>query len=127
MTDLVYLASPYSHPSPGVRQARFEAVCQAAAQLMALGRLHVFSPIAHTHSIAEAGNLPTDWAYWRAYDYTMLQVCARVIVLALDGWDESAGIRAESAIAQQLGLPICVLRPEEVEAYCRARPAERCG
>lgn len=110
-SSLVYLASPYSHPDPLVRESRFQAVCKAAAHLMGAG-LHIFSPIAHTHPIALAGSLPGDWEYWKAYDETMLAACGALVVLALDDWQQSKGIREEEKIAHRLLLPTLYTGPE---------------
>jgi hypothetical protein len=102
---LTYLASPYSHPDPAVREARFQAVCKAAAEMMAEGRM-VFSPIAHSHPIALAGALPLDFQYWEAYDRTMLAACTDLTVLTLDGWHKSRGVMTEWQIALDLHMPI---------------------
>jgi nucleoside 2-deoxyribosyltransferase len=83
-----YLASPYSHDDPAVRLQRFETACRAAAILLRNGVL-VFSPIAHTHPIALAGDLPLDWAFWQRFDREMIAACDEVIVLCLDGWASS--------------------------------------
>jgi hypothetical protein len=100
---IVYLGSPYSRPNPVVREARFQAVCQAAAHLMKAG-LHVFSPIAHTHPISLAGSLPDDWEYWQYYDEAMLSTCRAFVSLRLEGWEESTGLRNELKIATRLKL-----------------------
>lgn len=105
---LVYLAVPYSHPERAIRLERFEAANRAAAKLMQGGE-HVFSPISHTHPIAEAGDLPLGWEFWEAYDRTILACCCRVYVLQLDGWDRSTGVRAELGIAGEMGLPVVYL------------------
>lgn len=105
MTPLIYLASPYSHPDPAVRAARFEAVCRVAGRLMAEGRF-VFSLIAHTHPIAEVCALPLDFTYWAAYDRRMLEACDALAVLCLEGWQESVGVAAELALAAELGKPV---------------------
>ena len=110
MKGLIYLASPYSHPDPAVRHARFVAVCHAAALMMEAGDL-IFSPIAHAHPIAEAGKLPKDWHYWQRYDKAILRGCSMLRVLMLDGWSESKGINGEVAIATRLGLPIECVSP----------------
>jgi hypothetical protein len=109
MPELVYLACPYSHPDPAVRAARFEAANRAAAKLMAEGLL-VFSPISHTHPIALAGGLPTGWDYWERYDRAILHQCRAMFVLPLDGWCESAGVRAEMLLAEEMGLPVYFLQ-----------------
>ena len=101
---MIYLASPYSHSDPAVRQRRFEAACRAAAMLIRQGHL-VFSPIAHSHGIAQQG-LPGDWKFWKRFDRRMLEVCDRMVVLCVPGWRESRGVQAEVAIARRLGKPV---------------------
>lgn len=105
MSKLVYLAVPYSDPDQTVRLARFEAANKAAAKLMAEGEF-VFSPISHTHPIALSGGLPLGWDYWEQYDRAILSVCGRLIVLKMPGWDRSEGVKAECAIAEELGIEI---------------------
>jgi len=107
---MIYLASPYSHPDANIREQRFRAVCKAAARLMRNGGI-VFSPIAHGHPIAQHG-LPTDWRFWEQFDREQLACCDEVVVLLLDGWRESEGVRAEIRIAAELGKPVRYLAPE---------------
>lgn len=106
-----YLASPYSHPDPAIRQARFEAVCREAAALMREGVI-VFSPIAHSHSCALAGSLPLQWEFWERYDRAMLENADDLVVLTMDGWRESKGIAAEIKIAQELGVWVSYREPQ---------------
>ena len=119
---MVYLASPYSHPDANVRKRRFRAACQAAAHLMREGHL-VFSPVAHTHPIAEFG-LPTEWAFWERQDRSLLERCDEVIVLTLDGWDESVGVLSEIQIARELGNPVRYLAPERLTLARAAKENE---
>ncbi len=70
------------------------------------GGFLVFSPISHTHPIAEAGDLPKGWEFWESYDRTFLEWCDRLHVLKLPGWRESIGVAAEIQIAGQLGKPV---------------------
>ena len=102
---LLYLAVPYSHPSPEIRAERFRAANRAAGKLMADGH-HVFSPISHTHPIAEVCELPKGWDYWEAFDRAYLQCCHKLIVLTLDGWMDSIGVTEEIRIAQEMGVPV---------------------
>ncbi|MBN2475891.1 MAG: DUF1937 family protein, partial [Pirellulales bacterium] len=62
---LLYLAGPYTHPEPAVRQARFDAACRAAAELIRQGKT-VFSPVAHGHAICCYG-VPSDWEFWQRH------------------------------------------------------------
>jgi nucleoside 2-deoxyribosyltransferase len=112
---MIYLASPYSHPDPAVRERRFRAACSAAALLLQAGHA-VFSPIAHGHVLAEHG-LPTDWKFWQRYDREHLERCDEVIVLMLNGWEESAGVHGEIRQAHELGKRVCYLTPGLLTTY----------
>ena len=120
---LVYLATPYSHPNPDVREERFRAVNKAAADLMRSG-LHIYSPISHTHPIAMAGDLPLGWDYWQAYDRAILSACCKLIVLKLDGWKDSKGVAGEIAIAHELGLDVEYHSPNAAPHLRGEAPAE---
>ena len=107
---MIYLASPYSHPDPAIREERFRGACQAAAAFLRTGRA-IFSPIAHSHPLVEFG-LPTDWEFWKRCNTEHLERCDEVVVLTLDGWQASVGVQAEIRIAQELGKPVSFLAPE---------------
>jgi nucleoside 2-deoxyribosyltransferase len=107
---MIYLASPYSHPDPAVREERFHAACHAVAALLLAGEPAI-SPIAHSHPLVELG-LPADWTFWQRYDRDLLARCDAVVVLTLDGWETSVGVREEIRIAQELGKPVRYLAPE---------------
>ena len=112
--ELIYLASPYSHANYSVMSERFRAVCSAASRLMRDG-YNIFSPIAHTHPIALAGGLPTDFDYWQKYDELILSRCDRLVVLMLDGWEESNGIAMEIEIAKRIGIPVEYINADTLE------------
>jgi Domain of unknown function (DUF1937) len=107
---MIYLASPYSHHDSLVRQATFGAACRATARLIQAGRT-VFSPIVHGHPLVRFG-LPTDWAFWQRHDREYLRHCDEVVVLQIDGWQESEGVRAEVELARELGKRITYLDQE---------------
>jgi nucleoside 2-deoxyribosyltransferase len=109
--SMVYLASPYSHPDPAVREQRFQAVCRAVAALLRAGHV-VFSPIVHCHALVPHG-LPTDWAFWQRVDREHLERCDEVVVLMLDGWEVSEGVQAEIGVARALGKPVRYLAADE--------------
>lgn len=102
---LTYLAIPYSHPDPEVREYRFRVANAMAAYFMQMGKL-VFSPISQTHPICVQCNLPGTFDFWDEYDRAVLENSKEVIVLKLDGWEKSIGVAKEKAIARELGIPI---------------------
>ena len=107
---MIYLASPYSHPEPCIREARYEAACRATAAFVRAGH-PVYCPIVHSHPLARFG-LPTDWAFWEVFDRAHLRNCEQLVVLMLRGWRESECLRAEVQIAIELELPVSYLGPE---------------
>jgi hypothetical protein len=80
----------------------------------------VFSPIAHSHPLVEHG-LPTDWSFWERHDREHLARCDEVVVLMLDGWQESIGVREEIRIARELGKPVRYVDITRL-VDCRAMP-----
>lgn len=112
MTGFLYLASPYTHCSPAVRDHRYLEVCKAAATLMRAGHV-VFSPIAHSHPIEVSGIGQTlSGEFWKRQDIPLLRHASRLAVLMLPGWDESAGIKWEVETAMSLDIPVSYLDPE---------------
>ena len=115
--ELIYLATPYSHKDPKVMEKRFDDVNKVAAKLMSEG-FYVFSPISHTHPIKLAGSLsggvrslPGGWDYWEGFDRTMIKNCKCLVVLKLEGWEQSTGVQAEIKIAKELGLSVEYIDP----------------
>jgi len=74
--------------------------------------LVVFSPIVHSHPLV-AFSLPTGWDFWERIDRAYLARCDELVVLMLDGWQESTGVRAEIALARDLGKPVRFLGVDE--------------
>lgn len=110
----VYLAVPYSHPDPAVREQRFLEVNKMAAKMMGKGIL-VFSPISHMHPIALAGDLPKGWEFWKDYDIAFIEWADEVQVLMLDGWEESTGVTAEIKLADDMEKPVYYLEGFEYD------------
>jgi hypothetical protein len=105
LSRLIYLAAPYSHKNKDVMIERFLRINKVAAKLMAQGN-YIFSPISHTHPIAEAGELPRGWEFWKGYDEEMISHCSSLYVLTLEGWQESTGVNAEVELAAVWEIPI---------------------
>ena len=102
---MIYLAGPYSHNDPEVRESRYNEHLRHLAHCLNDG-LVVFSPIVHWHVVATTHMLPTEWAFWRTLDFAFLERCDRLFVLKLDGWENSVGLAAELEFARQRNIPI---------------------
>lgn len=106
---MIYLACPYSHENVDVIRRRYELVTKVAGWLMMpdypLGRYVVFSPITHSHPIAEMSNIPQfDWEFWQYQDFEMIRRCDELWVLGIPGWRESTGVTDELKLAKELRM-----------------------
>jgi nucleoside 2-deoxyribosyltransferase len=92
----VYLACPYSHPTcKEWEQVRFNLVNIAAMTLINAGYV-VFSPISHSHSLADTQPAQRNsHALWLDQDVHFMEWADKCIVLTLPGWLDSRGVRWE--------------------------------
>lgn len=105
-----YLGSPYSKHPGGLDKAHEEA-CMAAAKLIAAG-VPVFSPVAHSHSIAFFGNLDArDHGKWMPVDEPLMRAAHGLIVLMIDFWRESRGLQEEIAYFTGAKKPVVYMTP----------------
>lgn len=111
---LVYLASPYSHTDPAVREARAKQASCLAAALIRQG-YHVLCPIGFFHYIHLCGELVADWDFWSKLDCDILCRCDQLWIITMQGWRASGGIAAELKFARFLGLPIKYVDPVTLE------------
>lgn len=102
---LIYLASPFTDPSPEVQRMRFIAVSAFAAKLTRAGHL-IFSPVVASYPLHVHGGLPGDSASWREWNLDILARCDEFWVYCMAGWDLSSGINVELIEAQRLLKPI---------------------
>lgn len=105
MSELVYLATPYSKYKGG-RELAYKEACFAASVLMKRG-YNVFCPIAHSHAIeTEAFNNIEDGDFWLKQDFAILAHCDVLFVYQMQGWDESYGVAKEIEFARERGITI---------------------
>lgn len=113
--SFIYLASPYTilnaeglseQAKKNRRTRRFKQVCKKAAQLMDEGH-QVFCPIAHSHPIETIGmDTVRNGDFWLQQDFAVLDAVDELAVYRMPGWEQSDGIRRETAFAQERGIPI---------------------
>jgi hypothetical protein len=100
---VIYLASPYSHQDPAVREARFRAACDFTHWMLKQEH-HVFSPIAYSHQFTMPPyTMDGPFEVWKEIDLDMIARCEAVMVLKIDGWDQSRGVKAEIEYAKEIG------------------------
>jgi hypothetical protein len=112
MKTLGYLASPYGHPDVTVMEQRWVRVCEVAARLV-LADFNFYCPIAHTHPIADYGDIPlADHEIWLPFDEPLLLRCDELWVVGMKGWQESKGLAWEMQKFREIERPIYFIDPD---------------
>lgn len=99
-----YLATPYNHPDPQVRERRMEVHDRIDAELLSYGHF-TLCPMEKHHKL-KYGNLPTDYNYWRNFCRAMIRRCHGLIVICSEGWQTSVGVTDEIDQAFKLDMPV---------------------
>ena len=112
---ILYLAGPYTNGNAARRAARFNAVTTVAARLIEQKKI-VFSPLTMTHPIdlvlaADGETLGSE--YWVTFDEAFMSFCDEFAIVTLPGWEESTGVRRETAFFRARGIEPTILRPED--------------
>lgn len=102
---MIYIASPYSHRDPAIREHRFQMVEKYIVSELRQ-KMVAFSPIVYAHKMAVEFGLPTDAEYWKGFNNSIIRLCASVTVLRLIGWDKSLGVEYEMQLARELRIPV---------------------
>lgn len=112
MSKIVYLASPYTHPDPKVREENFRKVSVLAADMNSKG-IVALSPITYGHTLLEFKEMPHDWAFWENFCISFLQHCDEIAVYKMPGWEKSKGVAEELKYAEENGINITYIEYEE--------------
>ena len=119
---MFYLASPYWHIDPEIREWRYKAVTQAASYLIHDRRACIYSPITHNVPISKlieekfncksGSGEELGHEFWvHIMDFPILRKCDGLLVLRLQGWEVSRGVSEEILVAETIKIPIEYLRP----------------
>ena len=111
---MIYLACPFTHPDPAVREHRYRTSCIAAAKLMRHGNV-VFNPLSHSVPINEFLSDVDSHEFWMAMDIPILRRCDELLVLGLEGWQESRGVQTEIFEAMASAKPIIRIEESDIE------------
>ena len=103
---MIYLASPYTHPSVTIREERYHAAVDYVSVAVPFFAAFIFSPIVYWHPVALRHDLPGDAHYWEEINRSTFKSVTALLVLDLDGWQRSVGIGLEIKWARDNGLPI---------------------
>lgn len=111
---LVFLCSPYSSISKDTRTRRYYQALGATIALISKG-INVFSPIVYGHSIVQnTEKLGTDDNYWKGINNSILKASDLLLLLEIEGWMDSTGVKKERALAREENTPELFIKPNEI-------------
>jgi hypothetical protein len=111
-----YISNPYNG-SPELRELRANIAAKTCGRLLKKG-IHAWSPIVHNHAMLKAFDhfsLEERRSLILDFDFSLLRNSRGMIVLEMDGWKDSYGVKAELALCKKLGIPVSYLDPRELE------------
>ena len=117
MPGFVYLASPYSHNDPAVRDMRYMRIRDIAARLILEKGQPAYSPIAHCHDMCAGGKAPFSYEAWRLQDEAMIEAAHELWVVMMAGWEQSNGVAEERNHALLEMIPVKYLDPDTLEVF----------
>jgi hypothetical protein len=110
---MIYVASPYTHSDPERVEHNFRQVSYVAAKLCSEGHVAI-SPILYGHTAVRFHEMPTDWEFWKNFCISILDHCDEMIVLKMEGWEYSKGVKEEMDYAIMKGIKITFMEHELV-------------
>lgn len=110
--SLVYIGLPYSSNNASIIEERIKHFCNVDSFLNENGILTV-SPILKHLLFEKGSSLPTDWNFWKEYSYNLLSRSDVLLILKLDGWENSSGVTAEIEFGKERNIPIHYLEKNE--------------
>jgi len=105
-----YLASPYYHPDSMIRYHRFCLAKDAVLDLLNEG-ITAISPIAYYHPLAVTAGLPLDATFWWQHNHRLMSYSKGLILLTIDGWEKSEGVRLEIDYFRGTNSPCYKMEP----------------
>ena len=102
---MIYLAAPYGATDPEMVEQRMREVERVLAHLNFHGQVS-YSPLLIHHCLKSGYPLPSTMEFWRTLCFSLLSKCDEMVVLCLDGWESSIGIREEIEYCAKANIPV---------------------
>lgn len=113
MSNMYYLAAPYTDPNELIRKERVRTADMVAAALMEQHGFCIYSPLTHSQAVVPFLSMETiqDHNFWMRQCLPMVKAASALLLLELDGWKESKGVKMEVDAAKALMMPIYRVLP----------------
>ncbi len=112
----LYFLSVAYHGTDEAKAYRTEISLKAAAEFLRQG-IHVFAPVIYVNQIVEELNLPsTEERRQLVMPYLLdfLKVSKGMILITVEGWQNSWGVRQELIFCQEHKIPVYKINPDQL-------------
>lgn len=113
-----YLAGPYTPTKEGLTEEQVYAHLtvmyyehRAALGALLNNKIWAYSPIVHSHDVNMKLKLPTDALFWSTFNHMMIDHSRGVVVVMMEDWNKSKGVRAEIEYARKTQKDIRFILP----------------
>lgn len=116
MMGYYYISNPYNGTEEQ-REHRAQTAARTCGLLLKRG-IHAWSPIVHNHAMLKAFDeftLEERRTHILEFDFSLLRASKGMIILEIEGWKISFGVKAEIDLCNKLTLPIKYLDPTDLE------------
>lgn len=115
MSNLKYLACPFSHEDSEVEIARWNLSTQVAAHMMGNDMPHVHNPLTTSLLYQNINDsIPSSWHFWERVDFEYLSMSSKLYVLKINGWRQSRGVSAEIKYAEDNDMEVSYIDPDSI-------------
>lgn len=111
-----YISNPYNGTDEQ-KEMRAEMAARVCGLLLKRG-VFAWSPIVHNHAMMKTFNqftLEERQTWMLEFDFSLLKASCGMVVLTIEGWEQSFGVGKEIELCKDLGLPILHLDPRELD------------
>ena len=110
---MIYISCPYTHVDLAVQKYRYRISCIAASKLFAAG-IVCFNPLANSVPAVEFGGIDLTHSQWLDIDFEILRRCDEILLLGLEGWRQSVGVKSELCEAMARGKPVTQIMEADI-------------
>jgi class 3 adenylate cyclase len=118
MAPIYYLSGPYKHNDSRVSHDRVFFIKKVALDLISAGHT-IYCPIVWNYAVAEGQEMEEDDTGEANFlqNLSILSACDSLLVLCMDGWENSSRLAAEIRWATKNGRPVLFLRPSNPRRF----------
>lgn len=110
------ISGPYSSVDETVKKQRVKAIADACLLVTQSGNIPV-SPLLFGLTLIEKSgqNLPDSYEFWDNFCRQYVLASEKILVLDLEGWETSNGVKDEIKVAKENNIPVYLVNPHNLE------------